>query len=351
MNFKFLSLKLSKKITNINFRKYKRLMMILYKDSGLKVKVSKIKLNKFSGQALKWQTFWNQFESTIHSKESLSDIDKFTYLKGLLTGSAGDCISGLSLTFQNHKEAANFLKERYANPQGNISAHMESLMKLPSVRDINDVTSLQKSYNRVESSIQNLKSVGINPDSYTFLLTPLLTETLLSELQMIVARKFFDEIWNLEDLLNHFKQELHARERCSSATVKTAEKQILDESTTSSFVVGHDNVSCVYCLGQHASSKCTKITSVEAKRDLLRKFTRCFVCLKKGNVSKNCDSKYKCNKCSSRHHISICGIFEEKTAVNGSTNKKCILLQIANAQISGGERERERERERVIHLV
>ena len=202
MNFKLLSLKLSKKITNISFRKYKRLMMVLYKGSGLKVKVSKIKLNKFSGQALKWQTFWNQFESTIHSKESLSDIDKFTYLKGLLTGSAGDCISGLSLTFQNHKEAANFLKERYANPQGNISAHMESLMKLPSVRDINDVTSLQKSYNRVESSIQNLKSVGINPDSYTFLLTPLLTETLLSELRMIVARKFFDEIWNLEDLLN-----------------------------------------------------------------------------------------------------------------------------------------------------
>ena len=135
----------------------------------------------------------------------------------------------------------------------------------------------------------------------------------------------------------YFKQELHARERCSSASVKTAEKQILDESTTSSFVVRHDNISCVYCLGQHASSKCTKITSVKAKRDLLRKFTRCFVCLKKGHVSKNCDSKYKCNKCSSRHHISICGIFEEKTAVNGSTNKKCILLQTANAQISARE--------------
>ena len=52
--------------------------------------------------------------------------------------------------------------------------------------------------------------------------------------------------------MNHFKQELHPRERCSSVNVKTAEKQILDESTTSSFVAGHDNISCVYCLGQHA---------------------------------------------------------------------------------------------------
>ena len=69
---------------------------------------------------------------------------------------------------------------------------------------------------------------------------------------MIIARTFSDQIWNLEELMNHFKQELHPRERCSSVTVKNAEKQILDESTTSSFVAGHDNISCVYCLGQHA---------------------------------------------------------------------------------------------------
>ena len=85
----------------------------------------------------------------IHLKESLSDIDKFTYLSGLLTGSVSDCISELSLTVQNYKEAINILKERYANPQVIISAHMESLVKLPSVRDINNVTSLQKIYDRV----------------------------------------------------------------------------------------------------------------------------------------------------------------------------------------------------------
>ena len=64
------------------------------------------------------------------------------------------------------------------------------------------------------------------------MLTLLLTKNLPSELAMIIARKFSDEIWNLEELMNHFKQELHARERCSSVTVKTAEKQTLDESTS-----------------------------------------------------------------------------------------------------------------------
>ena len=144
------------------------------------------------------------------------------------------------------------------------------------------------------------------------MLTPLLTGKLPSELRMIIARKFSDETWNLEELMNHFKQELHARERYSSVIVKTAEKQILNQSTTSSFVIGHDNVPCVYCLGQHASSKCTKITSAKARCGLLRKFASCFVCLKKGHVSKNHDSKYKYNKCSSRHHISKCDNIKKK---------------------------------------
>ena len=106
---------------------------------------------------------------------------------------------------------------------------------------------------------------------------------------------------------------------------------------TSSLVVGHDNVSCVYCLGQHVSSKCKKITSIKARRGLLRKLACCFVCLKKGHVSKNCDSKYKCNKCLSRHRISICGNLKEKIAVNVSTNKYRILPQTANAQNSAVE--------------
>ena len=104
------------------------------------MKLPKIELSKFSGQVLKWKTFLDQFESGIHSKESLNDIDKFTCLKGLLTGSARDRIFGLSLTVQNYKKAVNILKERYANPQVIISAHMESLVKLPAVRDVNNLT-------------------------------------------------------------------------------------------------------------------------------------------------------------------------------------------------------------------
>ena len=67
----------------------------------------------------------------------------------------------MSLTIQNYKDAVNILKERYEIPQVIINAHMEFLVKLPAVRDVNSVTSLQKMYDRVESTIRNVKSVGI----------------------------------------------------------------------------------------------------------------------------------------------------------------------------------------------
>ena len=72
---------------------------------------------------------------------------------------------------------------------------MGSLVKLPADTDVNNVTSQQKIYDPVESSIWNLKSISIDPDSYGSLLTPLLTEKLPSEVRMIVARKFAHEIW------------------------------------------------------------------------------------------------------------------------------------------------------------
>ena len=60
------------------------------------VKLPKIELKSFDGDILNWQTFWDQFESSVHSNISLSDVDKFSYLKSLLEGPAEDCISGLT---------------------------------------------------------------------------------------------------------------------------------------------------------------------------------------------------------------------------------------------------------------
>ena len=40
-------------------------------------KLPKLVIKEFDGSVLNWQSFWDQFESTIHSKTNISNIDKF----------------------------------------------------------------------------------------------------------------------------------------------------------------------------------------------------------------------------------------------------------------------------------
>ena len=44
----------------------------------------------FSGDPLQFQSFWEIFDSSIHSNTSLPPINKFSYLKTLLTREAKD---------------------------------------------------------------------------------------------------------------------------------------------------------------------------------------------------------------------------------------------------------------------
>jgi len=49
-------------------------------------------LKKFNGDLIKWVTFWDTFESSVHSNPHLTDIDRFNYLKSLLEGPAYEAI-------------------------------------------------------------------------------------------------------------------------------------------------------------------------------------------------------------------------------------------------------------------
>ncbi|GIY68034.1 hypothetical protein CEXT_202871 [Caerostris extrusa] len=77
------------------------------------MKLPRISLDKFSGDICRFQEFWPQYEAAIHENENLQDIEKFNYLKSLLTDSAATAISGLPLTPENYRKAVEILKERF----------------------------------------------------------------------------------------------------------------------------------------------------------------------------------------------------------------------------------------------
>ena len=109
---------------------------------------------------MNWTTFWDQFESSIHSKSGISDIDKFSYLRSFLAPVALETISRLN-------------------------SYMEQFMNLETVTKPNDIIRLRKLFNKVENSMQKLRSLGVDPNNYGKLLVPFLNSKLTSDMRTL----------------------------------------------------------------------------------------------------------------------------------------------------------------------
>ena len=131
-------------------------------------KLPKLELKKFYGYPVEWAPFWDSFNSAVHQNSSISDVNKFNYLKSLIHGQAANTISGFSLTGENYKEAVRLLKERYGNKQVLISA----LLKLPVATSISETKKLRDIYDKLESHVRSLQNIGIGAETYGSFLSP-----------------------------------------------------------------------------------------------------------------------------------------------------------------------------------
>ena len=279
------------------------------------VKLPKLNLKKFRGDITTWSTFWDTFESAIDKNPSLSDIDKFNYLNSLLENTAADAISGLTLTSGNYNEAIVILKKRFGNKQLAINKHMDILLNLDPVTSVQNLKGLRSLYDTVESHIRALKSLGIPSQSYGNLLCSMLMNKLPQDLRILISRDIKNDNWDLDRLLELLEAEVEARERATSNSSagssnlhRNPQPKLQGRQLPSGAVLqtGGSTISCTYCQGPHTSNSCKTVSNVTARKDILRKGGRCFLCLKKNHLCRDCNSKTQCFKCRGRHHISIC---------------------------------------------
>ena len=279
--------------------------------TGPQVKLPKLDLKKFNGEVSTWPTFWDAFESSIHKNPKLAPIDKFNYLNSLLMKPALDAISGLSLTASNYEEAIAILKKRFGNKQQIINRHMDILVNVSPVIN-EDTRKLRELYDTLESHVRSLKSLGLPSNSYGSLLSSITMTKLPQDLRLIISREIKDQEWQLDTIMRVLENELEAREcaalhdesQLSAQGVAFPSFQM--RTTASSLFTKHSGPTCTYCKQSHPSNSCKMVTNPAARKDILIKQGRCFVCLRKDHLSKNCPSKHQCFKCKGKHHISIC---------------------------------------------
>ena len=173
------------------------------------IKLPKLELQKFDGNILKWQKFWDSFEASIHRNSNLQPVDKFNYLRAELEGDASTVISGLELTNSNYEVAVNLLQERFGRDELMMDTHYSALMDLPV--SLNITAKLRTTYDMTEKHLRSLKALGENVDQphFVFLIKFKLPKMVISRME---EYKDMEEKWTVESIRKALKQYICAQE-------------------------------------------------------------------------------------------------------------------------------------------
>ncbi|XP_063442697.1 uncharacterized protein LOC134722997 [Mytilus trossulus] len=297
-------------------------------------RLPKLDLPYFNGDILKWQTFWDCFESSIHFNDTLTSIQKFNYLKAQLEGSAAQTVEGFALTNGNYETAVNLLRDRFGQPSKLIHAYMKALMNLPA--PTNDAFSLRSYGDRLESYVRGLKSLGQTPEMYGSLLVPVVLDKLPIDIRKNIAREHGRDNLILDNLRKSITKEidiLEAGEGVTDSDRLYATAFFMgtqSHSYKSKFTDTHQKTNtrtCIFCSGEHYPTECFEVTDANARNQIVKQKQLCFNCLGSHRVAA-CKSTKRCKKCNGMHHTSICrgkevipGTTPEHTTRQSSVNK------------------------------
>ena len=272
-------------------------------------RLPKLTIPQFNGDPLSWQSFWDCFDSAVHSNPNLTGVQKLSYLRAQLQGDASTAITGFPLTNTNYEHSVTLLKTRFGQPYRLVNAHMQALLDTP--HPTNSLSSLQQFHDIIESHIRSLSSLGKDIESYGALLVPIILSKLPTDTKKNLARNHPIAEWRLEELQEAIQAEIRIFESGSSNGHPT------NQLPTASFhtYVNAKNTQtqqgtsikkkCVYCSGTHTPSLCNIITDPTKRLEIIKQQRLCFNCLAHHKVTQ-CTSKDRCQTCKRKHHTSLC---------------------------------------------
>ena len=158
-------------------------------QSKTKARLPKLEVRKFNGKVQEWQEFWDAFESAIDQNESLTAVDKFAYVRSLVTEPARATIAGFSLTAVNYAAAVDVLKKKYGKETAIQRAHVNDLLNLTPVFSDKDTTRLRKLYDSCSAHFRGLKALGVDETTFAAVVVPAVLQKLPEAFRLTITRE------------------------------------------------------------------------------------------------------------------------------------------------------------------
>lgn len=300
-------------------------------------KLPKLELKKFNGELTEWLGFWSQFDK-IDQDENLHASDKFQYLlQSMVVGTrARELVESYPLTSDNYPKVVKALKQRFGRPKMLKQVYVRELLKMVIINaKANEKIKLSTMYDKLESHLRALESLGVTVDQSSEFLYPMVESSLPGEIltawqrcpnynkdgskeeppqsEMDYLMSFLEreveseEQWHLAK--TGFSDEAHKPEKFSGAN-KAAPKfrRKEDIPTVAGLHIGDKSSACVFCDRGHPSQSCFKanVIPLQEKSKMIRDKGACFLCLKPGHRARGCPAQVKCNACAGPHYKVMC---------------------------------------------
>lgn len=307
-----------------------------------KFKLPLLQLKKFDGNLLNWLQFWAQF-SKIHNDDDIVDEDKFQYLLQAIEPNtrAYDLVISFPPTGSNYGKVIDSLKSRFGKEDLLVEVYVRELLKLvlQNVLDKQSKMSLQSLYDKLESHLRAIDSLGVTTEKCAAMLFPLvescMPEDLLRAWQRSTLHTGDEPKSRLENLMRFMRSEVEGEQRIglamSSFGLENYNKSSkrdkpnlfqpkkLDVASATNLVSAGTNrpklsfpIACIFCDKSHKSQDCfvAQKMDLEERRKILNEKRACFYCLRLGHCAKDCKANVKCVLCKKKHFLLMCSRFQ-----------------------------------------
>ena len=282
-------------------------------------KLPKLTLPTYEGDPTLWTSFWDVFECIIDDYKDLSDVQKFTYLKGQLKGEAAELIKGFKVENASYATAVDLLKKTYGQPDKVKTAFVQKLLDLtPPDYEVN---SLKNFYASFESAVRSIHNLNITEDE---IMTVILTSKVPSPLKEIIKRELKKDTLNLDSFIERYQLEVYNMDQRDSVSHSIG--------ATAAFATPvspiKDNVTkpgCKLCAGGHPWFKCTKYPQNVQKIKKAQELKLCTKCMQNHEGGKCNNPKIRdCKHCKGRHYHVLCPN-EDKSKSKDSSPQKTVV--------------------------
>lgn len=306
-------------------------------NSTAKIKLPTITIPNFDGAYEQWLEFRDTFLSLVHNCRSITQIQKFHYLKSALKGSAKAVIESLEFSADNYNIAWELLINRFDNTRQLVHNHVKSMFTIQALTKESPVL-LRKLIDNILKNLRALKLLGEPTEHWDTLIIYIV----VSKLDPITERDWEEHrinlntgnnsksIIKLEDLLQFLRNKAEILETLIvshskiNATSGFENKKQTNNISTSKV---HCNVvtnksnnksqskstkfykNCLMCNEKHPLYSCQSFLdlSAEDRLKIIKDKNLCINCMRSGHSVGTCVFG-PCRKCDKKHNSLICEV-------------------------------------------